>query len=256
MVKLISLEGSIGAGKSTLLHHLLCNKRMKNVILIPEPVKIWEDIIDSKGKNILEAFYDDKNNVAFAFQMIALFSRFKLLKQKYNEAKELEAKIGKTVYLITERTILSDYHVFAKSLYEDGYINEHEIMSYKIWNDYFSKEFHIDKVIYVRTDINICLKRIAIRNRDGEKDGITKDYLQNIENAHINFIKSLNSQTMTIFNDLDVNSEYYCQLIEQIADFITHDDKKSRRLYIQFKCILFILMLTIALFVYICYFKF
>lgn len=254
MVVLISFEGSIGAGKTTLLKNILNHRKMRNVILIPEPVELWENIIDSNGKNILDAFYNDKQNVSFAFQMIALISRFKLLDEKYNEALKIESETNKTVYLITERTILSDYYIFAKSLHEEGYINEHEMMSYKLWNDHFSKQFKLDKAIYVKTSIDTCLERISKRNRDGEKDGISREYLEHLNNAHVNFFHEIlvKSDVIIVNNDVEFTSDHYKIMIEDIVNFITekHQNVKVKKTKKPRNFVLILLLVLVLFLIY------
>lgn len=43
----------------------------------------------------------------------------------------------------------------------------------KQWFDFFTKDVEIDYVIYLRSDPEICLKRINQRNRPEEKDSIS-----------------------------------------------------------------------------------
>ena len=54
---IFSIEGNIGSGKSTMISKLqksLYYLKNKQIIYLPEPVKIWESIKDGNGKTILE----------------------------------------------------------------------------------------------------------------------------------------------------------------------------------------------------------
>ena len=68
-------------------------------------------------------------------------------------------------------------------LYETNDIDE---ISYKIYNQWFdtlSKNFKINKLIYVDAKPDICQKRIIKRNREGE-NVISIDYLNKCEIYH------------------------------------------------------------------------
>ena len=65
------IEGNIGAGKTTFIK--LFQKYLENVLkdshLILEPVDSWLNTKDSKGKHILEYYYEDPKKHGFTFQM-------------------------------------------------------------------------------------------------------------------------------------------------------------------------------------------
>ena len=74
MVRIYSCEGNIGAGKTTLINHLeeMCKViEPKKIILLREPVDMWEKVCDDNGKNILKHFYENPREHAFAFQVLA-----------------------------------------------------------------------------------------------------------------------------------------------------------------------------------------
>jgi len=67
---------------------------------------------------------------------------------------------NKDSIIITERSLLTDKHVFAKMLYDNGKIEYVNYQIYLKWFDTFSKDFPIEKVIYVKTSPEICHTRI------------------------------------------------------------------------------------------------
>ena len=72
--KIISIEGNIGAGKTTFTNKLKEKlKYEKRILFITEPINIWESIKDSKGKNILEKFYENPGSygVVYSTDMIS-----------------------------------------------------------------------------------------------------------------------------------------------------------------------------------------
>ena len=92
---MIYIEGNIGAGKSTFLklfeEYLAQN--LPHSMVLPEPVQAWMDTQDSKGKSILEHYYEDQKKYGFTFQMNAFISRV-------NEIEEMR-KQNKIHYLIS-----------------------------------------------------------------------------------------------------------------------------------------------------------
>jgi deoxyadenosine/deoxycytidine kinase len=175
-LKIISIEGNIGSGKTTLLSKLKEKyANNKNIVFLKEPVDDWATITDIDGVTMLEKFYGNQKEYAFPFQMMAYISRLALFK---NTIKENPGAI-----IITERSLNTDREVFAKMLYDTGFI---ELVNYKIylkWFDTFARDCPISKVIYVNTDPQICFDRIKKRSRTGEST-IPLDYLENCHKYH------------------------------------------------------------------------
>ena len=179
-MRIVSIEGNIGSGKSTIvnhLKHLADNKKLENeLIFLLEPVDEWEKIVDSDGTNILTKYYADQERYAFSFQMMAFITRLRQI----NEI--IEKYSDQDVTIVTERCIFTDREIFAKMLYNDSKIEKIEYSIYINWFDYFVKNINIDKYIYINTPPDICLERIAKRNRSGEH--IPLEYLQNLDTFH------------------------------------------------------------------------
>ena len=162
MNPIYSIEGNIGSGKSTFIDILKKENRLKNVVYLEEPVKVWETITNKEGVTILEKFYKNQEKYSFSFQMMAYISRLSELKKKI---KEHPNKI-----ILTERSILTDRNVFAKMLYDDKKIEEINYIIYLKWFKEFMLDFNFCGVIYIQTYPYICNKRIKERNRKGEEN--------------------------------------------------------------------------------------
>jgi deoxyadenosine/deoxycytidine kinase len=182
---IVSIEGNIGSGKSTLLANLRSYyENNSDVIFLKEPVDEWEKIKDENGTTILEKFYGDQNKYSFPFQMMAYVSRLKVLR---DALKCIDRTQTRRIVIITERSLYTDKMVFAKMLYDSQKI---ELINYKIylnWFDTFSEEFPVNKVVYVKTDPEICHSRIMKRSREGESN-IPLEYLENCNNYHNNML--------------------------------------------------------------------
>jgi deoxyadenosine/deoxycytidine kinase len=199
MPLIYSIEGNIGSGKSTLLANL--RNRFENptktseetntprkIIFVKEPVDEWESIQDGNGITMLEKFYNDQDKYSFPFQMMAYISRLALLKEAIKNNPEPDTII------ITERCLYTDKYVFAKMLYDSGKIEDVCYQIYNKWFDTFASELPIEGVIYVKTNPDICNKRILLRSRNGESS-IPLSYLENCHTYHNNMITVLNTET-------------------------------------------------------------
>lgn len=221
MPRLITLEANISSGKTTIISFLK-EKTYEDVIIVKEPVDEWLDLKNKENKTILELFYFDQKEYGFTFQIYALYTRYMLLKDAFEYAKKWEINNpGKVLKIITERTILSDYYIFASILHEDGFINDVEMSVYKKWFTTFSEEFTVNKIIYVRSSVNTCFKRIALRNRNGE-NMIKREYLEKLHDKHENLNIEIFSkyQTLIIENEFDMSSEDYQNNLNLIINFI------------------------------------
>ena len=182
-INIVSIEGNIGSGKSTLFDSLQ-NKYNDNkkIIFLKEPVDEWEKIKDEKDIPILKKFYDNQEKYAFPFQVIAFISRLKILRQTLKN-------IDNDSIIITERSLYTDKMVFAKMLYDFGKIEYINYQIYLSWFDEFVNDYPIDKVIYIKTNPEICHYRITKRSREGE-DNIPLEYLDDCNLYHNNMLNT------------------------------------------------------------------
>ena len=197
--KIVSIEGNIGSGKSTILENMKKYfSEYSNVVFVDEPVSEWETITDPKnGENIIQLFYRDQEKYSFSFQMMAYISRLSLLKKAYEE--------NENCIIITERSLLTDKHVFAQMLYDDGKIEDINYQIYKKWFDTFSKDFPIDLFIYVDTMPTNCFKRVDKRSRTGENN-IPLEYLNNCHIYHERMMEKF-CNVLHIDGNVDINEK-------------------------------------------------
>ena len=211
---IVSIEGNIGSGKSTLLEKLKLHFNDKpNIIFLKEPVDDWSTIRDINNKTMLELFYEDQNKYAFAFQMMAYISRLAILKEALQN--------NSNCIIITERSLYTDKMVFAKMLFDNNNISLENYSIYMKWFDTFVDCFKIDKIVYVKTDPEICYNRIKTRSRTGESN-IELDYLQKCHLYHENML-DISLDSCVCKNKFIVNGNidiYYN--INQVTEWI-HD---------------------------------
>ena len=152
---LVGIDGNIGAGKSTLLEQISIKyKNDSDVIILKEPIDLWNTIQDEEGNTMLYNFYEDPIKYAFPFQIMALHSRYSILKKAMTE--------NKNKIIISESTLFTDKNVFAKMLYKQGNISHINFMVYLQFFEELSKDYPIGNIIYVKADPEIFKERSAL----------------------------------------------------------------------------------------------
>ena len=206
-----SIEGNIGAGKTTIIRMIKeANKNNRNIIFLEEPVQEWLTIKNTDGKHILELFYADQNKYAFSFQIMAYISRLSLLKKTLKENPD--------AIIITERSVYSDKHIFAKMLFQDGKIEKVNYEIYNKWFDHFIEEVPVSKIIYLQCTPTTAHQRVINRNRSGET--ISLEYLTKCHAYHENWLLHTNTKCLII----DVNKDNTKEIVDiwkqQLSTFI------------------------------------
>ena len=195
---IFSIEGNIGSGKSTLLEELKDCSFCKPHIIIPEDISSWTNTKDMTNTNILQYFYKDKSKYSYTFQSYVLMSRVHLL---------FHALQNYTNHIIfIERSHFSDYHMFAETLYTEGYMTEIE---WNVYKNYFSMcqsivESKYSSILYNKASPSTCMARICKRSRTGE-ELISSSYICKLHEKHESWILTeTNSLPYFILNgDLD-----------------------------------------------------
>jgi deoxyadenosine/deoxycytidine kinase len=122
-------------------------------------------------------------------------------------------------YIITERCLDTDKHIFCQMLYDDGFINPIEFQIYNKWFDTFITK-HEYKTIYLRCDPTIAHERVQIRSRMEET--ISLDYLQKCHDYHDKWILNTENQFDVIDAnvDMNMNPETIQQWIELVKNMV------------------------------------
>lgn len=211
---LIGLDGNIGAGKSTLLENIkLKYKNDSEVIILDEPINIWNTICDEQGNTILSNFYTDPKKFAFSFQIMALHSRYSILKKAMSE--------NKNKIIISERTLFTDKYVFAQMLYKQGNISHIDFNIYLQCFDELSKDYPVDHIIYVKANPQLCKERIQKRARVGEET-IPLEYLEDCHSYHEDYLSGRQKIIFDGNNDIYTNSNILEEWLSTIDEIINN----------------------------------
>jgi len=193
--RIISIDGNIGSGKSTLYDFLKDKyKNNKEIGFVEEPVDTWSTIVDEQNVPILTNLYKDTHKYAFRFQMMAYISRLHLLRQAVSS--------NNYQVIITERSVMTDRHIFAKMLHEDGHIALDEMTIYLRWFDEFINDVYPSSFVYVQADPKICDERVKKRARPGEI--IDFAYLKRCHDFHEEWMGTMGDNVVILDANLDL----------------------------------------------------
>lgn len=222
MSELLQINGNIGSGKTTLIE--LLKTEIDDLIVVPEPVEHWRKVTDSKGENMLQAFYRDPTKYACTFQIFALTSRMmEMFKATTNNTSKI---------FLSERGPSTDKNVFAKNAYESGLMTE---LEFKVYQDIYDTlpsllpfKIQTDFYIYIRASPQTCLERINKRARPEEKDKISLSYLESLHKYHEEWLAKLPG-TIIIDGEKDYDSDEGKAEIKKVIDHIKERLNKEMR---------------------------
>ena len=208
---IITLDGNIGAGKSTLLDAL--REKISRITVLQEPVGEWLTMKNEKGESLLSLFYKDTSRWCYTFQNCAILTR---LIDTLKILKTFKSDVEKPRIIVTERSVLTDRHVFAEMLHKKGKMDALEWTLYNKWFDHFAAELPIKGIIHLATSADTAKTRIGIRGRAGE-ESIPLDYLEDLDEAHHAWIKSSTLPSLQITTEPGTNVD---DVVKQVDDWI------------------------------------
>jgi len=207
----IAIEGNIGAGKTTLATLLADEYGAK---LITERFE---------ENPFLPKFYEDPKRYAFPLEMSFLADRYQQL---------LDELVPPDLF---SPFTVSDYYVIKSLIFAGVTLEDEEYRLYrKIFNFMYRELKKPDLYIYLYRPVDDLLRNIAKRGREYEKN-ITPEYLRQIHEGYMNFIRSTEGLNVLILDitgvDFVSNPGYY----QTIKDIIAHTPKtpEVRRIKIE-----------------------
>ncbi|MFM9985281.1 MAG: deoxynucleoside kinase [Flavobacteriales bacterium] len=165
MYKYISIEGNIGAGKTSLARKVAEEFGARLIL---------EEFADNP---FLPKFYENQDRYSFPLELSFLSERFSQLKREL-KTQDLFSPV-----------IISDYFIGKCQIFAKNNLNLDEY-------DLFLKLYEIvegacpkpDLIVYIYLGVDQLQKNIRSRGRDYEQK-ITDDYLENIQNQYLEFIR-------------------------------------------------------------------
>ncbi|MEG9326996.1 2-amino-4-hydroxy-6-hydroxymethyldihydropteridine diphosphokinase [Salinimicrobium catena] len=193
----IAVEGNIGAGKTSFATMV---SQDFNAKLILERFK---------DNPFLPKFYEDQARYAFSLEMSFLADRYQQLIDDLAQ------------YDLFKDFVISDYDVFKSLIFAKITLHEDEYLLYqKLFHLMYKELVKPDLYVYLYQNTDRLLENIKKRGRDYEQN-IQHDYLANINQSYLSFIKSqpgLNVKIIDI-SELDFvsNREDYLKLLEELV---------------------------------------
>lgn len=164
---LVGIAGNIGVGKTTVTQKIADRLGWK---------PYFESVIDNP---YLNDFYNDMQRWSFNLQIYFLAHRFRSQKEM------IEAGVN----AIQDRTIYEDVEIFAKSLYEQGSLNERDYACYRdLFHNMVPYLPKPDVIIYLKASIDTLRHRIGLRGREYEQS-IEREYLEYLNGAYDRWIE-------------------------------------------------------------------
>lgn len=202
----IAVSGNIGAGKTTLTEML--SKHYQ-----------WHPEYESVDNNpYLEDFYGDMHKWSFHLQIYFLNSRFEQIHKVRSGDKTV----------IQDRTIYEDAHIFAKSLFKQGFFKERDYKSYRTLFDSMIKFVQPpDLLIYLKSDISKLVHNIETRGRDYE-NLIRIDYLKGLNEHYEDWISGYDIGKLLI---IDVSDKDFLHNPEDFSDIVFKIDTELHGLF-------------------------
>jgi len=234
------LKGNIASGKSMILEHLASN-RLQNTYCMQEPVAEWTNM--KSGADLLSSFYSDKERWSFCFENLVQLSRLKAHYQSHKliHGQTFYQQQDKKAKIFLERSIYSSFHVFTQNTYEDGGLNGVEYDILKSYFKFFTNDLnriytfqekmalkdeeitHLPfKLIYIRSDPEVCYERMKIRDRHSE-NLINESYLRSIHRKYEDWISRISKDCLIV---VDGNQEKQ-QVLKQINELIFVNEHKA-----------------------------
>lgn len=204
--RIYSIEGNIGAGKTTVLK--IIGALMTDVIFVEEPINEWQNL---GGMNLLEKFYYDPDRWGFSFEFYVMLSKIKALAKVADSDKSI---------IILERSLFSN-KIFMDISAQLGKLNAFESQMLKTTWDFYMNHVYplLSGMIYLNTSVDVCITRIAKRNRE-EESSVDASYLKLIHEKLEKITNNLTSTpVLTIDGNFDLNRDEP-KIAEEIKGFM------------------------------------
>lgn len=198
---IIGVCGNIGAGKSSMIEIL-----EKQFGYTP----VYETVEENP---YLSEFYHDMKRWAFHSQLFFLIKRFDFLKR-------VDPSNG---IILEDRTIEEDVNIFARNLYELGYISEKDWKTYlelfKTFSDHIPTPAGL---IYLEASIKTLKEHVRRRGRNFESE-ISDEYLKRLNILYDKWISGIKIPLLKIncdMIDFVLNEKDRDEILQKVLNFV------------------------------------
>lgn len=197
-INFLAIEGNIGSGKTTLAQKIAQDFNAKPIL---------ERFADNP---FLSNFYEDPERYAFPLEMSFLADRY----------SQLNNDLGK--YDLFNDFVIADYYIYKSLIFAQITLEQEEAKLYRNIFEALNKEAQKPALfIYLYQNTENLLTNIKKRGRSYERD-ISADYLNQINQGYLEFIKTLPQEQVLIIDitdkDFITNTEDYLEILEEIKN--------------------------------------
>ena len=176
----IAIEGNIGSGKTTLAT-MLANDIDARLVL--------EQFADNP---FLPKFYSDPEKHAFPLELF-------FMAERYHQLKNLKEQD------LFKPQIVSDYFFVKSKLFAQNNLKKDEMQLFnRLFDIMLSSLSKPDLLVYLYSDVERLQQNIKNRGRDFEQN-ISNEYLQNIQEKYLDFLKKQNDFPVLMLDVTDVD---------------------------------------------------
>ena len=195
----IAIEGNIGAGKSSLVRRLARDFNING---------IYEKYRENP---FLEKFYKSPDRFALHVELGFLAERYRQMNEEIKPA------------IVQSAHVVSDYHFSRSDIFARVNLGRSEYLLFQgIFRMMQSKMVFPELYVFLNVPIYILADRIKRRGRQME-NRISTGYMEALNNSYMQYIQSMENQTVVIVNAGDIdfvrNDLYFRQIKEIIFDF-------------------------------------
>lgn len=194
----VAIDGNIGSGKTEVIR-ALARDLGGGVRVFEEPVQDWTEL--------LPLFYASPSEWGLAFSLKVLLGFRQVPTDPHDFCQAC----------VVERSPLTNRHVFAQLLYNDGSLTQQEWDLFKEYHDVLG--WSPDAVVFIDTPTNVCMHRIQERGRVGEAQ-VTEEYLRRVEFQYENMLRFLNVPVVRVDGTLDP-AEVYTRVRQALDGFLS-----------------------------------
>lgn len=194
----IAIEGPIGVGKTTLA--TILNQHFNSTLL--------REIVEENP--FLTKFYTDIKEYALQTEAFFLFNRVKQLED-----------IQKDV-LNKSKCVVSDYHIIKNLIFAGLTLDKNQFYRYKqVYNIFVNDLPQPDIIIYLNSNTDTLMKRIAIRDRSFERQ------------MDRSYIEELSTEYKYYFNPLSIKHNFIgkepviLEIDNSNLDFLNNKDDRN-----------------------------
>jgi deoxyguanosine kinase len=196
----IAIEGPIGVGKSTLAR-LIQGEFEANLLM-----EVFEE------NPFLSNFYADRDQYAFQVQLFFLLSRYR--------------QQSVVPRLVDEGNVISDYTFAKDSLFAHLNVRGDELDLYDHLHALLSEKLlEPDLIVYLKASHNALMERIAIRDREYERN-MDAEYMADLSRAYDRFFADYAACPVVTIDTTDLNivrnPEDLGVILERIRSVLGH----------------------------------